>query len=259
MTTGVGGTATGRGGERLICDDPLNPKQAASDADLENAWRWFGRTFQNRLRDKKKGAIVLVMQRLHEMDTTAQALEVGYEHLCIPAEYDPKRSKVTCIGWKDKRQKEGELLWPEHEGEEEINFAKRSMGSYAYAGQYQQTPHPDGGGFFKRSDFRYYRTLESQVISYENLLVKPERMMKYSTIDLAFSKKEGADFTVVGIWGFFEGYLYLLDLVRDRFTETELCEEVIRLQSKWGYYRNWIEKGAYDRGVGLIRYLRSRC
>lgn len=40
----------------------------------------------SRLNDKKKGAIVLVMQRLHEEDLSGHLLAAGgWKHLCLPA------------------------------------------------------------------------------------------------------------------------------------------------------------------------------
>src|SRR5262249_41437294 len=44
----------------------------------------------------------------------------------------------------------GDLLWSEREGPAGIAKAKITLGSYAYAGQYQQEPAPAGGGLFKR-------------------------------------------------------------------------------------------------------------
>jgi Uncharacterized protein conserved in bacteria len=87
IATSVGGTSTGKGGNRLVVDDPLNPKEAASDVLRERANTWFDQTFYSRLDDKKTGAIVVIMQRLHEKDLTGHLLEQGgeWEHLCLPA------------------------------------------------------------------------------------------------------------------------------------------------------------------------------
>ena len=148
LATSVGGTATGKGGDRVICDDPHNPMQAESDLERQSAVRFFDRTLSNRLDDKRKGAIVVVMQRLHEEDVAARCLELGYTHLKLPAE-SRGRTVVDFPSGRQVVREDGELLWPEREGPAEIAQAKAAMGSYAYAGQYDQEPAPPGGGMLK--------------------------------------------------------------------------------------------------------------
>ena len=91
------------------------------------------------------------MQRVHESDLAGHVLEQGgYDHLCLPAEYEPT-TYVTGIGWLDPRTEPDQLLWPERVGPDQIADLKVRLGSYAYAGQFQQRPAPRGGGLFKRS------------------------------------------------------------------------------------------------------------
>ena len=259
IASGVGGTATGKGGERLICDDPLNPKQAASDAERLAAEKWFLQTFSTRLRDKQNGAIVVVMQRLHQRDVAAIALELGYDHLCLPAEYDPARSTVTSIGWKDPRKIKGELLWPEREGPAEIAAAKRALGSAGYAGQYGQNPQPDGGDVFKKEHFRYYRPEPGEILDCgDGFRVHLRQLHLWTTNDLGFSKKEKADYTASAVWGFGAGRLFLLDLFRERATPTELDAAMKAAEARWGVRVHWVEEGAFKIGAGTIRELRAR-
>jgi predicted phage terminase large subunit-like protein len=97
------------------------------------------------------------MQRCHQQDLSGHLLEQGgWEHLCLPAEYEGSGC-ATSIGWSDPRGEQGELLWPERFGRQEIETLKVSLGSYAAAGQLQQRPSPAGGGIFKRHWFRYWQ------------------------------------------------------------------------------------------------------
>ncbi|WP_205468004.1 phage terminase large subunit [Maritalea myrionectae] len=93
------GSLTGERGDRVIIDDPLSVGQAKSDADRLNAQETFLEAVPNRLSDPKKSAIVIVMQRLHEGDTTGVALakKLGYEHLMLPMEYEPERRCYTVV------------------------------------------------------------------------------------------------------------------------------------------------------------------
>lgn len=147
IATSFSGTATGKGANRLVIDDPHNPKQAESETERKTARVLFDTTFQSRLNDKKRDAIVCVMQRLHEEDIAARCIELGYTHLCLPAESEG-RTVISLPSGREIVREDGEPLWPEREGPAELQVVRESMGSYGYAGQYQQRPAPSGGGMF---------------------------------------------------------------------------------------------------------------
>ncbi len=90
---------TGERGDRVIIDDPLSVDLAKSDAERLNAQETFLEAVPNRLSDPISSAIILVMQRLHEGDTTGVALSknLGYEHLMLPMEFEPERRCYTII------------------------------------------------------------------------------------------------------------------------------------------------------------------
>lgn len=149
IATAVGAAATGEGGDIVAVDDPHSAAGASSDTQRESALVWWDETMSTRLNDAKTGRKVIVMQRLHERDLSGHVLaRGGYEHLCLPAEFEPERRCRTSIGWEDPRTEEGELLWPEKMGPEEIRERKLELGEYGYAGQYRQSPSPRGGGMF---------------------------------------------------------------------------------------------------------------
>lgn len=150
-STSFAGTATGKGANRLVIDDPHNPKMAESDLERETTLRDFNTTFSTRLNDKKRDAIVVVMQRLHQYDVSARCVELGYVHLCLPAESEGRSVVRFPTSGRELVREDGELLWPEREGPEEIASVKVALGEYGYAGQYQQRPAPKTGGMFPAS------------------------------------------------------------------------------------------------------------
>lgn len=153
MATSVGSIATGEGGDSIVVDDPHSAQQARSQAERENALIWWDETMSNRLNDPHRGGKVIVMQRLHERDLSGHVLaEGGYEHLCLPAEFEPERRAVTTIG-KDPRTEPGEPIWPERMSSQDLADQRRTMREVGYAGQYQQRPMPRGGGLFQVSQF----------------------------------------------------------------------------------------------------------
>jgi predicted phage terminase large subunit-like protein len=149
IATAVGAAATGEGGDVVVVDDPHSAQGAASQTQREGTLIWWDETMSTRLNDPKTGRKVIVMQRLHERDLAGHVLEQGgYEHLCLPMEYEPERHCATSIGWEDPRTEAGEPLWPERIGPEEIASKRRELGEYGYVGQFQQRPAPRGGGMF---------------------------------------------------------------------------------------------------------------
>src|SRR5215470_4721000 len=84
--TSVGGTLTGRGADLIIVDDPLNANEVHSEPARKRVINWYGGALVSRLNDKQTGAIVAVMQRLHEDDLAGHLIrQGGWDHLDIPA------------------------------------------------------------------------------------------------------------------------------------------------------------------------------
>src|SRR5437773_173457 len=82
LATSNGGVLTGRGADIILIDDPLKPEEALSDAQRQAANDWFDHTLYSRQNDKQHGAIVIIMQRLHEDDLVGHVLaQDGWEVL----------------------------------------------------------------------------------------------------------------------------------------------------------------------------------
>ena len=146
---------TGSRGDRVILDDPISADNANSDAELENARITFTETLPTRV-NNDKSAIVVIMQRLNERDTSGIILDLGldFTHLMIPMRYEADRKCTTSIGWSDPRKVDGELMFEDRFPEDQVAKLEKTMGSYAAAGQLQQRPAPRGGGMFKRAWFK---------------------------------------------------------------------------------------------------------
>ena len=86
LATSVTGTLTGRGGDIIILDDVIKPEEANSEATRESVNNWYQSTLASRLNDKASGAIITVMQRLHERDLAGMLIESGeWYQLSLPA------------------------------------------------------------------------------------------------------------------------------------------------------------------------------
>lgn len=129
----------------------------------------------------------------------------GWEHLCIPAEYEGDRRK-TVIGWSDPRVKKGELLWPSRFGPAEIAQNKKALGSFAYSGQYQQRPVPASGGVWNKAWFRFYRRAD----------LPATFDMVVASWYCAFKDLKTSDFVAGQLWGRRAADFYLLGQIHGR-------------------------------------------
>ena len=154
-STSVGGTLTGKHADFLIFDDPHNPKETESEVQRQRAIDFAISTASTRFTDKKKGVIIIVMQRLHEKDLTGYYLEEGgYTHLKLPAVCDEPQKLIFPISSRVVEREQGDLLWPEREDQSVIEDMKIRLGPYHFAGQYQQRPAPREGGMIKAGELK---------------------------------------------------------------------------------------------------------
>jgi predicted phage terminase large subunit-like protein len=219
LATSVGGVLTGRGADLIIIDDPLKPEEALSQAQRQAANEWYDHTLYSRLNDKRTGAIVLIMHRLHEDDLTAHVLaQEAWEVVRFPAlaEADEESQVSTVLGPQYFTRRRGAALHPEREPVAVLEHIRRTIGEYNFAGQYQQAPAPLGGGLVKAAWFRRYGPDE----------VPPRFERIVQSWDTANKASELSDFSVCTSWGAAGKNLYLLDVLRRRMEYPELKRAV---------------------------------
>lgn len=202
---------TGSRGDNVILDDPHSVDDANSVAHLSAAVTTFREALPSRV-NNDKSAIAIIMQRVNEADVSSVAIELGYDHLCIPMRYEPGRSKWS-VGSGDPRRVEGELMFPERFPEKQVAELERTMGSYAVAGQLQQRPAPRGGGIIKNAWYRHYREI-------------PQLEWRNIYADTAQKTGQENDYSVFQIWGrTITGQAVLLDMIRGKWEAPDLLAQ----------------------------------
>jgi len=119
----------------------------------------------SRLNSKQDGAIVVIMQRLHEDDLAGHLLkQEGWEVLAFPAiaERDEFHRVDTWSGPREFTRREGEALHPAREPLKVLQQIREQVGEYDFAGQFQQRPAPVGGGMVKREWLQTYAEHEAR-------------------------------------------------------------------------------------------------
>ena len=244
MATSVGGTLTGEGGDILIIDDPHNPQDILSNKLREKTLNWYSHTFSSRLNDKKKGAIIIVMQRLHREDLTGFLLKKNQDwfHLNLPIIAEEEQEIV--IENFTKHRKIGDILQEEREGIFEIERIKKDMGSYVFNAQYQQNPVSFESSIIKKEWFKTFELKEE--IKFEKI---------YLSFDTAIKNSLENDPTVCSVWGEKDDCFYLINVIRKWLEYPELKKEVINLIAFYRPFVVLIEDKAS--GQSLIQDLRK--
>jgi predicted phage terminase large subunit-like protein len=230
-STSTGGALTGKGGNRIVIDDPTNPREALSQTPRDSANSWFGDTCSTRLDDKMTGAFVLIQQRIHDVDMTgyltglqssdltAHIIENanGWTLLRIPAIADVEEDIVFPLSKRVVKRKVGDVLWEQREPLTELQTQKFVM-DWQYEAQYQQRPSSLKGQIFSRDWIRLYEHLPGQ---------KP--LGTILSVDASFKDTETSSYVVIQIWRRYGVDNYLIDQLRDKMSFIKTLEEIDRL------------------------------
>jgi predicted phage terminase large subunit-like protein len=226
IASSVGATAWGRGADTLIVDDPVNASQALSDAERKAANDWIDNTLRSRLNDPAGGAIVLIMQRLHELDPTGYLLEQEpgvWTHIRIPLEAEEDETWTFPISGKVLMRKAGDILMPTRFTPAVVEQLRARR--LVFAGQSQQRPTPLEGNLIKRSEVRYYGGIDPRTGQPDEKL--PTSFdMKIISVDAAFKDLATSDYVAIGVIGVKGRRRYFLNVVNARLdaaaTEAEI-------------------------------------
>lgn len=219
MATSVDGVLTGRGADLIIIDNPLKPNEALSDTTRQGVNGWFDGTLYSRLNDKSRGAIVLIMQRLHEDDLTGHLLDRGgWNHLSLSAiaERDETYTISSALGKRKVGRRVGEALHPAREDLITLEDLRQTIGKFHFASQYQQTPVPREGGLVKRGWFKSYEP--DDLPRHFDLIVQSWNTANKAT--------ELSDYSVCTSWGLLETRIYLLHVLRKKLNYPDLKRAV---------------------------------
>ena len=202
---GCGLTTTGEWGGFMWIDDPLKPADANSETVRNNVNSLCGWAIRTR-RNSRETPVVMVMQRLHDMDTTGYILEgetASQYHML----------KMAAI------QPDGTALWPYKHTVEELD-TERKNDKWMFAAQYQQDPVPDDGEYFSESDARFYSKV-------------PDGLAVYISSDIALSEGKG-DFTEHAVLGVdSKDNIYIIDWWSGQVDDVAVVDSLVDLVKRY--------------------------
>ncbi len=239
--TSVGASLIGEGGDVLIVDDPMNAARAQSRLQREMTNQWFEQSFATRLNDKKRGAIVLVMQRLHPDDLTGFLLQKGgWEQLSLPA-IAPARQFFSA-GHLQYWREDGEALHSAREDISTLERLKQELGSATFAAQYQQAPTAVDGQMFEPRWFgRYAQSPDA-----------PDEIIQ--SWDTAIKASQQHDASVCATFALKEGQAFVLEMAVMKLEYPALKRAVVQQAARWNPTRILMEDKAS--GQSLLQDLR---
>jgi predicted phage terminase large subunit-like protein len=251
QATSTGGAVTGKGGHRVIIDDPTKTQEGKQDENLPLALKtdidFFRDTLSTRLDNPNTGAIVLVMHRIHHSDLCGHldSQEPGrWLTLCLRGEAE-EDERIEMNGRVILERKAGEVLDPGRFPKEVLDTMKVTMGPYAYAAQVQQRPSPLEGGMFKRQWWK--------------LIKRGEFPQSFDDVvqgwDSAFKKGRTNDYNVCLTAGRKGGDIYLIDVFRRKMEWPELRRASVNLYVQRQPRLVLIEEAAS--GISLAQDLRT--
>lgn len=232
----IGSSVTGHGADYIIIDDLLKAGDANSEAELLRAQEFIEGSLLSRFNNQAEGRVVMIAQRLHELDPPGYLLDKGtYRHLNLPAIAEENQIVRTGNGeGQIHRRQPGDLLFPERLDRETLDRMRREMGSAVFNCQYQQNPiAPDGSPL----RWEWFGT-------YDEARPRNEYQLIVQSWDTGMSAAPTSDFSVCTTWGFRDTVWYLLDVWRGRLDYPELKQKVLGLGEQWEADKVLIEDAA---------------
>lgn len=246
LATSPESSGTGEHGHRIIIDDPINAKDAdaTSKSTLDSVNTWFDGTVPSRGLDGVltpdgdviDHARVIIMQRLHEDDLAAHALEGtdDWTVLCIPERYYSghpyayrgtagrlsKEDKGSTLGPGDPRA-EDELLWPDRRSEKASDALAAQL-KHRAAGQLQQMPAPKEGQSLLRSWWRFY---PPDLFADEKR--RPRCSLVVQSVDCPLKDKQFNDMISIQAWGCRGADRYLIDITTQHMNYSKAKRTII--------------------------------
>lgn len=242
FAVGVGSGIVGRGFKIGIIDDPFKDHQEAESKLIrDRVWNWYTSSFYTR--QEGNGAIIVIMQRWHLDDLVGRLVKKQKEDEAAGLEYYDNWDIISfpAIAEHDEKyRKEGEALWPAKYPLPILQNIKNIEGPYNWNALFQQHPIASENQEFLKNQFRYFTDQD----------IATKELIYTTTVDLAISKKETADYTVLVTVGKepTSNKWYIVDITSGRLDPLQTIDAMFMVQRKYRT-RFFIESVAYQKAL----------
>ena len=138
---------------------------------------------------------------------------------------------------------------------EELESAKREIGSLTFAQEYEAEFVNEGTQLFKQEWFRYYQPAVRGA-KLDGILYEFDNMSRFATVDLATSTKQTADYTVFTAFAHDtnENKLFVTDMLRKRMEAPDIIPSMKKFYKKNNLDWIGIEKAGFQ--LSIIQFAR---
>ena len=234
-------TITWVGADCISIDDPIKPSEAQSDVVRNSVNSNYHNTIKSRLNNKQEGAIVIIMQRLHDDDLCWHLMDLEdkwgekWDKLIIPA--------IAEEDENDRRQ--WESFFEKRFPISILNEYKREN-SIMFACQYQQNPVDKETQEFHEEWFRYHWAWGQDT---------PTNLRVFTTCDPAFKTGQENDNSCIMTGGFVGDKMYILEYTAWKWNADVLLDKIIYHIQKWSPEKVGIE--AFQAQSMIVTFLKN--
>lgn len=235
LATSVGGPFTGQGiTGLLVIDDPVkNRLEAESRAKRDAQWKWATDVALTRL--EPGASCIVTMTRWHDDDLAGRFLKLGFELINLPALALPDDPLGRAVGAP---------LWPARRPLAYLLERQRILGPYSWASLFMGTPRSREGRVFK----------DVTLCAPGDV---PRGGMRIAIgLDLAYSSKTKADWSVAVVLGLKHGKVYVLDVLRMQAEAPVFARSLKKLLGSYpGVRPRWYMAGTEKGTASFFRTL----
>lgn len=215
--SGSTGSITGKWCDDLIIDDPINPKEATSEVMRNSVNKNYFDTLRSRLNDQVNGAIIIIMQRVHDDDLTGHLIEKMrewtwevFDVLSIPAiaVEDDEYRKV----WESFFEARFPIT---------MLHTMKAQDAAWFSTQYQQNPVDIDSQEFSHDWYRYHSH------DWDFGKETPKNWRIFTAVDPAFKTNQYNDETSIITWKFIGDELYILEITHWRFNPATAIDKMV--------------------------------
>jgi predicted phage terminase large subunit-like protein len=217
----AGSNITGRGGDLIIFDDPLDIRDAGNIDEIERVNQNYDTLIRSRLNNQLKGKLVIIAHRLNECDLSGHVLEEGGWHHVRLSLVAPRRQHYD-LEYDVWQREENDILRPDAYSREMIDKLRTSTINPDFETFYQQSVADATQIRIEREHFR--------LVSMPDLRNSPVVL----SVDPGQRDGSFASCSVIGAWTMTGANDYLLlDQWRDR------CRFEPLRSAFWGFVRRF--------------------
>lgn len=208
---GVGGGITGHGADLMVIDDPHKEGDAESMHKLDQIYDWYVTAARTRL--SPGASIVFIMTRWHLQDLAGRLLSAqgsdSWREIVLPA----LAEEGDILG-----RAPGEALWPQRFSREDL-LALKALNDRHFQALFQNNPRGADDVMFDVDKVVWRATGPTGVA--------------FWTCDLATSKSEEADYSVLARWKYDGKRLWLLQNARVRDNFSGIRKMLVRISRRY--------------------------